>query len=517
MASEIKVDTISEKTSANGVSIDSVVHKDSAVYPSSADGGALGSASNEWSDLFLADSSVIKFGADQDTTLTHTDGTGLTLNSTNKLCFNDASQFIQGASATVLDIAATDEIELTATEVEMNVTTLDVNGNVDVSGTTLLPTLGVITAKDLGAGIHIRASDTGNSLHSVADEFCIEKTGGHTGMTILTDNDQNGYLIFADDNSSAGQIFHQHSSNTLTFDLAQDGTLAFNDNQNDVDFRVESSGNTHGLFLDAGSGELAVAESAPDVTGGGLTLQQASEDALILSGKCTDVAHPFTGDTEADTYFAVSKMSATEGGARVRGWSEGQQYGLVLNGELGNASPLTGEATNQPGGVATVCHKTNGSTSYAALGADENAFSVGNQTNVQFIVKGDGEIFSNQSATVGTYDEYDDAQLVRAYDLSRGKEMKGLINSKFDKFVKYNKKDLMDARLIGRVQDEKGDYQPTSFVSLTGMSRLHNGAIWQQYEKHNRLLDAVYDLAKEAVGEDKANAILDKHEVKRLQ
>ena len=46
MASEIKVDTISEKRSANGVAIDSVVHKDSAIYPSSADGGALGSASN---------------------------------------------------------------------------------------------------------------------------------------------------------------------------------------------------------------------------------------------------------------------------------------------------------------------------------------------------------------------------------------------------------------------------------------------------------------------------------------
>ena len=54
-------------------------------------------------------------------------------------------------------------------------------------------------------------------------------------------------------------------------------------------------------------------------------------------------------------------------------------------------------------------------------------------------------------------------------------------------------------------------------VSLTGMQRLHNGAIWQQYEKHNQLLEAVYDLAKEAVGEEKANAILDKHEVKRLQ
>ena len=74
------------------------------------------------------DSAVINFGADSDTTLTHTDGTGLTLNSTNKLCFNDATQFIQGASGTVLDIAATDEIELTAT-------LIDVVGNLAGSGT----------------------------------------------------------------------------------------------------------------------------------------------------------------------------------------------------------------------------------------------------------------------------------------------------------------------------------------------------------------------------------------------
>jgi len=65
-----------------------------ALAPSSADGMTLGTSALEFSDLFLADSSVIKFGADQDTTLTHTDGTGLTLNRTNKLCFNDATQFV---------------------------------------------------------------------------------------------------------------------------------------------------------------------------------------------------------------------------------------------------------------------------------------------------------------------------------------------------------------------------------------------------------------------------------------
>ena len=148
MASEIKVDTISEKTSANGVAIDSVVHKDSAIYPSSADGGALGSASNEWSDLFLADSSVIKFGADQDTTLTHTDGTGLTLNSTNKLCFNDASQFVQGSSATVLSIGATDEIDLTATAIDIN-GTCDISGTFSLAGTNVTATAAEVNYSDL--------------------------------------------------------------------------------------------------------------------------------------------------------------------------------------------------------------------------------------------------------------------------------------------------------------------------------------------------------------------------------
>ena len=60
----------------------------------------------------------------------------LTIASTNKIIFNDASQFIQGASATVLDIAATDEIELTAT-------LIDIVGNATVSGT--LGVTGVLT------------------------------------------------------------------------------------------------------------------------------------------------------------------------------------------------------------------------------------------------------------------------------------------------------------------------------------------------------------------------------------
>ena len=86
----------------------------SSADPASADGDSLGTASAEWSDLYLADSSVIYFGADQDTTLTHTDGTGLTLNSTNKLTFGDAASFIQQSSDGVLRIDGEATVDINA-------------------------------------------------------------------------------------------------------------------------------------------------------------------------------------------------------------------------------------------------------------------------------------------------------------------------------------------------------------------------------------------------------------------
>ncbi len=127
----------SSDTNAIGISSGGVVSITATTANTSASDGALTVAgglgvaadASIGDDLrLISDSAVLSFGADSDTTLTHTDGSGLTLNSTNKLMFNDASQFIQGASATVLDIAATDEIELTAT-------LIDVVGNLAGSGT----------------------------------------------------------------------------------------------------------------------------------------------------------------------------------------------------------------------------------------------------------------------------------------------------------------------------------------------------------------------------------------------
>ena len=80
-------------------------------------------------DLKLdSDASVLGFGVNNDVTLTHVHDTGILLNSTMAIQFNDASQYINAPSATVLDINATDEVEV-------NATLMDVNANLDVSGT----------------------------------------------------------------------------------------------------------------------------------------------------------------------------------------------------------------------------------------------------------------------------------------------------------------------------------------------------------------------------------------------
>ena len=51
----------------------------SSADPSSADGDSLGTASAEWSDLYLADGGIIYFGNDQDIRLTHNADKGLIL------------------------------------------------------------------------------------------------------------------------------------------------------------------------------------------------------------------------------------------------------------------------------------------------------------------------------------------------------------------------------------------------------------------------------------------------------
>ena len=180
MASTLQVDgAITGSSTIQGTTITATT----AFVPDASDGAALGTTALEFSDLFLADGAVIGLGDDQEVTLTHVADTGLTLNSTNKLMFNDASQFIQGASATVLDIAATDEIELTATLIEI-VGNSTVSGTLGVTGVTT-SNAGVVVDNITIDGTEIDLS-SGDLTVDVAGDIILDAGGGNIKISVAT-------------------------------------------------------------------------------------------------------------------------------------------------------------------------------------------------------------------------------------------------------------------------------------------------------------------------------------------
>jgi len=211
---------------------------------------------------FTSDSAVVSFGADADTTLTHTDGTGLTLNSTNKLCFNDASQFIQGASGTVLDIAATDTIELTATNIAV-VGTMGATGkitadagididNINIDGTTIALSSGDLTVDVAGDII----------LNADGDDFKFQNAT--VNLLTITNSSSDAVIKPATD---AKDIIFQQFDGTAVMTVEDNVSLAIN---NDITVAGRASG--HVTTDNDGSFDLAVGNDFICTSGGDLAI-----------------------------------------------------------------------------------------------------------------------------------------------------------------------------------------------------------------------------------------------------
>jgi len=390
-------------------------------------------------------------------------------------------------SGTLRNVLMVDRSEVCINEDSQDIDfRVESNGNANmlhVNGGSNL--VGIGADPDLGAGLHIKSGDSGASVNSARDELVIEGSG-NVGMTILSGTSSVGGVGFGD---SGGNL---------------QGLMQYNHATDNFEFNTNSSANP--LVLND-TGQLSTSgEVAPDTDAGGLTLDQNATDGNILTMKSSDIAHGFTGGTETDSYATFGKASGTDGGLVIQGFHEGQGFGIQMMAHCKTAG-FTASSTSGFGHLDFIAHGSNGSTGTAALEADENIMSVRNGGNVKFIVKGDGDLFAD--GTLSAYDTYEDAQLVRAFDLSHGKNV---INSTFDKYVKYNHETLADANLVGREEDGT----PNHFINVTGMQRLHNGAIWQQYEKTQKLTNAFYKLAQKTIGKEEADKLLTEEEIKLL-
>ena len=148
-------------------------------------------------DLQLkSDSAVLEFGADLDTTLTHTDGTGLTLNSTNKLTFGDTASFVQQSGDGTLRIDGEAIIDLNAS------TRVDVSGDLKVGGEVQTANIGytdgdnAITIADGGGCTFPQAAAFSGDVSMDGGSFVFNETGADKDFRIEGDSVAN--LFFAD-------------------------------------------------------------------------------------------------------------------------------------------------------------------------------------------------------------------------------------------------------------------------------------------------------------------------------
>ena len=298
--------------------------------PDAQDGAALGTTSLQFSDLFLADGAVIGFGDNNEVTLTHVHDTGILLNSTNVIQFNDASQNIGAPSNAILDINATDEIELNATLVDINAN-VEISGNLTVSGTT-------------------------------------------TQVNTVTMNAANAIVL-------EGATADDHETTLTLVDPTADRTI----NMPDETGTVHTSGGSITIPDDGTIGSASDADAIAIASGGGVTLTQTLVGtAADFSGVATATTFEPDGDTAAGDNAAIGFTAAE---------------GLILTGQ-GSTSDITlkNDADETvftvPTGTDDILFPDNAAILMGA-GSDLKIFHNGSNSQINDLSTGNLQLLSN--------------------------------------------------------------------------------------------------------------------------
>jgi|TARA_Y100000034_G_scaffold79492_1_gene95452 hypothetical protein len=278
-----------------------------AFAPDASDGAALGTSALEFSDLYLADGAVLSLGdGGADVTFTHVADTGVLLNSTNKIQFNDSSQYIGASSAADLDIAAT-------TDVNIEATTLDVNAALDVSGATTLN--GAVTLGDASG------DDITNTGRWVGDFVPKSDSAIDLGTSALQ---------FAEAHIDAGYIDAITVTGTSTLTTAEitGGNI---------------SGSFSGSFVGDGSNLTGVSQDIDTLNAYGAATLHQTQDKFLVSDNGTEKSITFSN--LQDSIFADVSGDATIAAGGAVTIAANAVEGSMLNDNVISGQSNLGSAT----------------------------------------------------------------------------------------------------------------------------------------------------------------------------
>jgi hypothetical protein len=294
-------DTLTNKTLTSPVLNTATVG--TSIVPASADGATLGSASAEFSDLFLADGAVISFGNDQEITLTHVADDGLILKHVGT---GDGKEPSFSFHAGDNDIAADDVLgsiffkapdEGSGTDAILVAAGIEAVSEGDFSASNNATKLSFLTGASEAAAEKMSLSSAG--LLTIADDLMI-KDGGTIGVASTNDAitiSSAGIVTFKDDilikdggtigSASDADAITIASNGVVTFSQAVSGTSA------DFDGGVTIDNITiDGTEIDLSSGDLTVDVAGDiilDADGGDFKFQDDGTEILRITNSSSDV------------------------------------------------------------------------------------------------------------------------------------------------------------------------------------------------------------------------------------
>jgi hypothetical protein len=233
------------------------------------------------------------------------------------------------------------------------------------------------------------------------------------------------------------------------------------------------------------SQHLFLSETAnTGAAGGAITINQQHNDDEILALKSSDVSHGATDFGETDTYGLFQKVSSTDGGLMVRGFSDGA-VGMELR-----AMNTTNDTSDSSGSVGTMTLrsslKTSGNTNDTNVGSTGNLIVFRDLTSTRVVIKGDGTVHAQDTSWATSLDTEDDMLALRMLD--KAQSTKGVINSAWDSMIGTDWKYLQKIGVAGSDHPEKG--HPDMF-SMQGIQKLTMGATWYLGQNFMAFLETI--------------------------
>ena len=235
--------------------------------------------------------------------------------------------------------------------------------------------------------------------------------------------------------------------------VSLDGGIVINESSADVDFRVESNGETHAIFVDGGNDKVGLFTSDTNAL-----LHIGNSNA---EGDATNPAFQIGGSTSGNTYRLGMYTDAETAIFENKNGDDGFEFRVKTAGESLRINGGTGQIQATPLGVSN--------PSFSFIGDTDTGMTRPTGDTIQFICGGtvknrissDGLLFNSDTAAANALDDFERGTYTATITCASGS------------IALYSGYDLLAYTKIGRIVHVQGKLTVNTVSSPTGATTIN--------------------------------------------